>query len=194
MGDLGLGLITLRFKPFDEVQRVDRFSPTEGPSPRVELVRGKSALLQGRHRSNHQSAFRRSTLYPPQGNKRFESFANDVGMGQSGILGQCLPSRKKLRTLPIQPSGGIGVQLFLGFQRVRDGHDVAVRINPMQHGHQPCLRRRSHTLQTHEPAGLDLLAQRLNDRRFQPALQHGGRCGIQARKECPEIVEWRFWN
>ena len=49
MGDLGLGLITLRLKPFDEIERVDRFSPTEGPSPRIEIVGSKGALLQGRH-------------------------------------------------------------------------------------------------------------------------------------------------
>ena len=109
-------------------------------------------------------------------------------MGQSRVLGQRLPSREELRTLSVQPRGCIGVQEFLGFQRVRNGHHVAVRIKPMQHGHQPCLRRRSHTLQTHEPAGLDLLAQRLDGWRFQPALQHGGRCGIQARKEYPETV------
>ena len=194
VGDLGLRFVALRFEPFDEIQRVDGVAPTQRPGPGFEVGRSEGPLLDGGHRGHHEPAHPRNPGLRSQGDQGLEALTDDVGVRQSGFLRQRLPGREELGPLPIQPGGRIGMQLFLCFQGVGDGHDRAVRTQPMQHGHQPRAGRRGHAFEAHRTAGRDPLAQHLDGRRCQPALQHGGGNGIQARKAYRQTVEWRFWN
>ena len=181
VGHLGLRFVALRLEPFDEVERIDCFSPTNGPGPGIQIGRSERALLDGRHGGDHELAHPRCRARHPQGNEGLQAFTDDVRMGQARLLRQRLPSREELRALPVQPSRRVGVQLFLRLQGVRDGHDDPIGMKPVQHRHQPCLRGRRHPFQTHKPTCLDVLAQGHDSGRCQPALQDGVGYGIQAR-------------
>ena len=193
VGHLRLGLVALRLEPLDEVQGIDRLPPHEGAGPGIEVLRGEGALLDGGDRGDDQRTGPGNRGRTAQGDQRFQSFTDDVGMGQAGLLGQRLPRGEELRTFPVEPGRRIGVQLLLGLEGVRDGHHRAVGVEPVQHRHQPRLGGGGHSVEAHPGAGEHPRTQALDDRRSQPALQHGGGRRIQAREAYPCPGQWRFW-
>ena len=174
LADLRLRLVALVLEPLDEVERVDAVAKLEAAKPVFQFGRGEGPLQQPDTGGDDDRAGRGGVCAGlsalGQVDEGLEPFAQHVGVRQSGLVRQDIPSREKLRRLGQalgqggQPRLEFLMELLLKFAGGADDH------------HRPTLGEMGQNRRRKGPSALADAVERQHSslfRAFEEGLQSG---------------------
>ena len=178
LSHLRLRFVRLLFKPFDQIQRVQRFPPAQLAHPLLEFG-GRQGLLQQRGDIGHQNGPRRPLRMPGQSDQSGQAFADHVRMGQARLVRQDFPVRVEKRFgLAAGPGFHVLLKPLLCFQAIRDDNDGPVGEQPRQQRRHERLRAGADRVQRQHSPFLHAPAQGLR----------GGSCGHDRKDRAGRLI------